>query len=116
MPLYLGNTNQFMVRGYRDPLITPKSSSYLNSPSVATFDVRTLPNGGGTSVASGSLIYVTGSNGDYVLTIPYTTSYTLGDTYYVSCILRQTSNGTVVQFKAEQALVAMMRTGHTPNQ
>lgn len=115
MPLYIGNTNQFLVRGFRDPLVTPKSSSYLNAASTATWDLRTAANGGGTSVASGSLTYLTDSQGTYYFRIPAGTALTLNTLYYVSVILAQTSLGDTVQFSAEQELTALLRRGHTPN-
>lgn len=117
MPLYPANTNTFMVRGFRDPLATPRSSSWLNAAITHTWDLRTVENGGGTSVASGSLTYYTGSNGDYWLAIPHTTSLTLNNTYYLSTILQQLGfDGRTVQLKLEQPLVVVLRRGQTPNQ
>ena len=116
MPLYKGNTNQFIVRGFRDPLVTPRSSSYLNAASVATWDLRDAADGGGNSVDSGTLTYLTGSNGDYYLQIPYTVALTVGTLYYLSVILRQVSPlGNTVQFKAEQRYQCMLRPGKIPN-
>lgn len=117
MPLYLNNTNQWMVRGFSDPLVpmfTPGASPYLNAASTATWALRTAANGGGVLTASGTLTYITASNGDYYLRIPSDTVLVLDQLYYLSVLLIQSSLGVDVQLYREQRLVAEICPGKTP--
>lgn len=116
MILYVGCTNGFTVRGFRDKQITPKADSYLNAASVATWSLSTAIAGGGSVVDSGTLTYITASNGTYHFDIPSTVSIVAGTVYYLTVTLTQTSNGSPVTLAFKDvAVTAQNRTGLTPN-
>lgn len=81
VPLYIGSDRTVTWTGAR------AGGSYLNSATV-TWALKTLS---GTSVATGSLSYQSGSNGNYVGTIAssVTGGLTENDYYYLEVTLSQ---------------------------
>lgn len=75
--LYIGNDNLVTL----DRLLDKATNQYINDATV-TFDLRTDYSPSGTSVASGTLEYVAGSNGKYQAVIEEDTTLTEGTTYY----------------------------------
>lgn len=61
----MNNPNDFRVSGFRDSRAA--RGTYLNAATTKTWDIRTAVGvAGGTSIASGTLSYVTASQGEYV--------------------------------------------------
>lgn len=108
--LLINNDNDFRVRGFRDTRTTPISSSYLNAATTATWELRTAADGGGTQTSSGTMTYVTGSNGEYIGGIDDAVSLVAGTTYWLTVILVQGG----VKFYINEDFVGARRTGKTP--
>jgi hypothetical protein len=106
--ILLGNPNDFRVKGFRDSRAA--KGVYLNAATTATWDIRTLAGiAGGTSITSGTLTYVTSSNGEYVGGPSDTDISTLveGTTYWVNILLVQ----GLVRVYANFSVVAVRRLG-----
>lgn len=107
----VGNGFDFRVRGFRDSRVNPLGGTYLNAATTHTWELRTAADGGGTQVATGSLTYVAGSNGEYVGGPDGTTdgsqTMVVGTVYWVTIVLVQGS----VPFSANFAVEAVRRTG-----
>lgn len=108
--ILIRNDNDFRVRGFRDTRITPLTDSYLNAATTATWELRTAKSPGGSQVSSGTLSYVTGSNGEYVGGIDDAVSLTEGTEYWLHIVLAQGG----VQGDWEVPLTAARRIGNSP--
>lgn len=106
----VGNDNDFRVRGFRDSRVTPLEDSYLNAATTYTWEIHTAVDQGGTLVSSGSMDYVTGSNGDYVGGADDAVTLTPGTEYWVTIILVQGG----VKLKINDSFTAVRRTGRSP--
>lgn len=108
MPLFIRNDCDFRVRGFRDSRAA--RGTYLNAATTATWEVRTAASPGGSQVSSGTLTYVTASNGEYVGGMDDSVSLTAGTEYWVHIILVEGG----VRFDYEDSFVAVGRKGKTP--
>ena len=108
--IFIRNDNDFRIRGFRDSRTTPLSSSYLNAATTATWELRTAKSPGGSQVSSGTMVYVTASNGEYVGGIDDAISLTEGTEYWLHIILVQGG----VKGDWEVPLTACRRTGNNP--
>lgn len=108
--ILVGNDFDFIIRGFRDTRITPIEDSFLNAATTATWELRTAADGGGTQASSGSMTYVTGSNGDYIGGLDDAVSLTVGNVYWLTVILVQGG----LKGYWNMSYVAARRTGKTP--
>ncbi len=81
LPLYIASDREVRWVGAR------AGGNYLNAATV-TWSLKTFS---GTLVSSGSMVYQTGSDGNYVGTVPstVTSGLTEHDTYYLDCTFSQ---------------------------
>ncbi len=108
LQLLMNNPNDFRIKGFRDSRAA--RGTYLNAATTATWDIRTLAGiAGGTSLASGTLTYVTSSNGEYVGGPSHTdiSSAVEGTTYYLNILLVEGN----VRLYLNPQIVAVRRLG-----
>lgn len=108
------NPFDFRVKGFRDNRIKPLGASYLNAATTSTWEIRTAEGTGGTQIASGSLDYVAGTNGEYVGgpngTDDGSEDMVVGTSYWVTLILIQGA----VKFHVNLPFETVRRTGSSP--
>lgn len=107
--LLIRNDNDFRIRGFRDSRAA--SGVYLNAATTATWELNpakkaTAP----VAVASGTMTYVTGSNGEYVGGIDDSVVLVEGTEYWLNVVLAEGG----VRLDCEEPLTAQRRTGRSP--
>lgn len=109
MSLFIRNDNDFRVKGFRDSRAA--SGVYLNAASTATWELNpakkaTSP----VAISSGTLTYVTGSNGEYVGGIDDAVVLVEGTEYWLNIVLVEGG----VRLDIEEPFTAVRRTGKSP--
>ena len=107
--LHIRNDIDFRVKGFRDSRAA--AGVYLNAATTATWEINpakksTSP----TATASGTLTYVTGSNGEYVGGADDSVALIEGTEYWVNIVLVEGG----VRLDIEEPLTAGRRLGRTP--
>lgn len=82
--LFVRNDTDIVIAGFQDRRASP--TTYLNA-ATGTWEIRTAKFPNGSQVATGSMEYVTGSNGEYVGGIDDAVSLTEGTTYWIHVTL-----------------------------
>ena len=110
MPLPIRNDIDFHIYGFRDSRAA--SGSYLNAATTKTWEIRsnTVANSGAI-VTSGTLEYVTGSNGEYVGGPDDAAALVEGTTYWGHIVLDQGG----VHLDIEWPIPGARRLGTSPN-
>jgi hypothetical protein len=103
--IQIRNDADFRIRGFKDK----RTGSYLNA-ATGTWELRTAKYNGGSQVSTGSMAYVSSSNGEYVGGIDNAISLTEGTTYWLHVTLAE--GGVVGDW--EIPVVAARRTGLNP--
>lgn len=106
--LLIRNDNDFRIVGFRDTR-NPDKTVFLNAATTATWELRTLRSPGGTQVATGTMEYVTGSNGEYVGGLASSVELEENDEYWLHIVLVEGD----VNLDIEDSFTAQRRIGRS---
>ena len=107
MPLFVRNDHSILLRGAKNE----DTGAYFTAAAVGTWEVRSAASPSGSQLATGSMTYLTGSNGEFRGSGPDDSVALVADTrYWVHVVL--TEGG--VRGDWEESFVAQVRTGRMP--